>query len=53
MLKIIKKEDSPSGGKGRMMIDYVLEDEEIRERLNRIKVGEKMNLSHQPMKRYI
>jgi len=30
------------------VIDYVLGDEEVREKVRRMKIGEKMDLNHQP-----
>jgi len=38
-----------TGGKGNTVIDYVLEDEEMRERVINLKIGERTDSDHQPV----
>ena len=38
-----------TGGKGETVIDYILGDEDIREKVERLEVGEKVDLDHHPL----
>lgn len=49
-MEYLDGEYSYTGSRGNTVIDYVIEDEETRERVGRVEIGEKVDSDHHQIK---